>query len=117
MKLCFLENVFPIKRVKKRVIFGLSVVYYPLYKDSGSMCLEPRTCRNNYLQRQEAGKKKKEYVSTKPALQEIIKGLLSGNEGKGRESEGHWYEKLAVNKYLSIITLNINGLKCSNQKT
>ena len=29
----------------------------------------------------------KEYISTKPALQEMLKGLLEGKEGKERERE------------------------------
>ena len=32
-------------------------------------------------------------------------------EKREREREEHRYEKLAMNKYLSIITLNVNGLK------
>ena len=52
----------------------------------------------------------KEYPSTKPALQEMLKGLLSGKQGKEREREEHRYKKLAMNKYLSAMTLNINGL-------
>ena len=31
-------------------------------------------------------------------------------EKREREREEHRYEKLAMNKYLSIITLNVNGL-------
>ena len=40
--------------------------------------------------------------------------LRKGKERKGknreREREEHRYEKMAMNKYLSIITLNVNGL-------
>ena len=31
----------------------------------------------------------KEYTSTKPALQQMLKGLLEGKEGKEREREEH----------------------------
>ena len=34
---------------------------------------------------------------------------------KVREREEHRYEKMATNKYLSIITLNINGLNAPNK--
>ena len=40
----------------------------------------------------------------------MLNGLLQGKEGKEREREEHRYKKTAMNKYLSIITLIINGL-------
>ena len=51
----------------------------------------------------------KEYTSTKPALQEMLKGLLKERKEK-RKREEHRQEKMAMNNYLSIITLNVNGL-------
>ena len=50
----------------------------------------------------------KEYTSSKPALQEMLKGLL---KEKRQKREEHRYQKMAMNKYLSIITLNVNELK------
>ena len=38
------------------------------------------------------------------------KGALYQKEGKERKREKHRYKELAMNKYLSIITLNVNGL-------
>ena len=35
------------------------------------------------------------------------------NTKKNSEREEHRYEKMAMNKYLSIITLNVNGLNAS----
>ena len=49
----------------------------------------------------------KEYTSTKPALQEMLKGRFKERKEKREE---HRYEELAMNKYLSIISLNVNGL-------
>ena len=57
----------------------------------------------------------KEYTSTKPALQEMLKGLLKGKEGK-REGRGEYrYDKMAMYKYLTIITLNVNGLRLQSK--
>ena len=33
-----------------------------------------------------------------------------------REREEHRYEKMAVNKYLSIITFNVNGLNAPTKR-
>jgi len=54
-------------------------------------------------------------VTTKPALQEILKGTLSGKErpkvAKTRKEQSKkTSNKMALNSYLSIITLNVNGL-------
>ena len=38
----------------------------------------------------------------------MLKGLLQGKEGKEREE--HRYEKMTMKNYLSIKTLNVNGL-------
>ena len=43
----------------------------------------------------------------------MLKGLLQeqgGKKKKQQKREEHRYEKMAMNKYLYIITLNINGL-------
>ena len=44
----------------------------------------------------------------------MLKGLLKGKEE--REREEHRSKKMAMNKYLSIITLNVNGLKDPNKR-
>ena len=40
----------------------------------------------------------------------MLKGLLLEKVGKDCEREEHRYEKIEMNNYLSIITLNVNGL-------
>ena len=53
----------------------------------------------------------KEYTFTKPALQDMLKGYAIRRGRKiVREREKQWYKGLKINKYLSIITLNVNGL-------
>ena len=54
----------------------------------------------------------KEYTSAKPALQEMLKGLLKKRKEKTKREE-HRYEKMAMNNYLSIITLNVNRLNAA----
>ena len=57
--------------------------------------LQPRLLYQARLSIKMEGKKRsfpdkrslKEYISTKPALQEMLKGLLEGKEGKERERE------------------------------
>ena len=44
----------------------------------------------------------------------MLRGLLLGKEGKEREE--HRYKKMAMNKCLSIITLNVNGLNAPNKR-
>ena len=51
-------------------------------------------------------------MTTKPLLQEMLKGLLQ--EEERTEGENHKRkEKMAISKYLSIITLNVNRLSVS----
>ena len=58
----------------------------------------------------------KEYTSTKPALQEMLKGLLYGKEGKetdrGTQVGNNGNEKLPIDN-----NLKRKWIKCSNQKT
>ena len=57
------------------------------------------------------------FVVTKPVLQEMLMGLLEGGRGgqRGGERETLYLKnKMSVNMYLSIITLTVNGSKCSN---
>ena len=51
----------------------------------------------------------KEHTSLKPALQDMLKDLLIGKEERVRE-RGTQAQKMATNKYLSIIILNMKGL-------
>ena len=53
----------------------------------------------------------KEYTSTKPALQNMLKGLLEEDEEKEWERRIQLQKgKMLISKYLSVITWNINGL-------
>ena len=65
--------------------------------------------------------KLKEYVTTKPALQEILRGILyvkkepkSNKDQKERETSSRNRDftgnTMALNSYLSTVTLNVNGL-------
>ena len=69
-------------------------------------------------------KRLKEYNATKQELQDMLKELLEGEEEERRRSrrrrrkggrEKHWYICKKMNKYLSIITLNVK-IECYNQK-
>ena len=53
-------------------------------------------------------KRLKEYISTESAFQEMLKELLYDEE-RGSENTGT-KRKMAISKYLPIITLNVNGL-------
>ena len=59
-------------------------------------------------------KKLKEFVNTKPALQELLQGLLWRGAGGGEERNLVIKNNMEINMNQTIITLNING---SNQKT
>ena len=48
-------------------------------------------------------KKLKDFITTKPALQDMLKGLLS-------EEDQSMNNKIVINTYLSEITLNVNRL-------
>ena len=55
----------------------------------------------------------KVYTSTKPALQEMLKGLLLEVEEKRKKTAEVQRGIMTMSKYLSIRTLNINGLNAS----
>ena len=54
----------------------------------------------------------KEHISTKSVLQDMLKGMLSEDEEKERGTQEQ-RGKMAMNKCLSIITLNVNGLNAA----
>nr|KAF6360016.1 hypothetical protein mMyoMyo1_010974 [Myotis myotis] len=54
-------------------------------------------------------KRLKEFITTKPAMQEILKGLLYKEKNRKRRRNTGVKNKNG-DKYLSIITLNVNGL-------
>ena len=54
--------------------------------------------------------KLREFSTTKPALQQILKDLLfTGNTERMYKLKPKTIKKMATGSYLSIITLNING--------
>ena len=50
------------------------------------------------------------------ALHNMRKGLLQEEEEKELETEEHKYKGGKMNMYLSIITLNLNGLNAPNKR-
>jgi hypothetical protein len=50
-------------------------------------------------------KKLREFITTKPAMQEMVKGAIERRNRNARINT-----KMMTNKYLSIITLNVNAL-------
>ena len=62
-------------------------------------------------------KKTKEFVNTKPELQQQLKGLLYEEEEKekGEPPKTQSNNKMAPHTKLSIITLNVNGLNAPAQ--
>ena len=58
--------------------------------------------------------KLREFSTTKPALQQMLKDLLStGNTERLYECKPQTTKQMATGPYLSIITLNVNGLNAS----
>ena len=62
-------------------------------------------------------KKLKEFVNTKPVLQQMLEGLLEEEEEKEKEKRGKQSNnKITPHMYLSIITLNVNGLNAPTKR-
>ena len=62
--------------------------------------------------------KLKEFVTTKPALQEILRGILQGPQ-RTRDITTSMKPTditMTLNPYLSIITLNVNGLNAPTKR-
>ena len=61
--------------------------------------------------------KMREFSTTKPALQQILKDLLyTGNREKVYKLEPKTIKQMTMGSYLSIITLNINGLNAPTKR-
>ena len=57
--------------------------------------------------------KLREISTTKPALQQMLKGLYSQEiqeKEKDSQNQTQAIKKMTVGRYISIITLNVNGL-------
>ena len=64
-------------------------------------------------------KLKREFNTTKPALQQMLKGLYSQEiqkKKKGLQNQPQTIKKMAIGTYISIITLNVNGLNAPTSK-
>ena len=62
--------------------------------------------------------KLKEFNTTKPALQQILKELQAGNKTRKRPTENKpkTIKKMVIGSNTSIITLNVNGLNAPNKR-
>ena len=63
--------------------------------------------------------KLREFSTIKPALQKILKGLIqSGNtrEEQMYKNKSQTIKKMAIRTYISIITLNVNGLNAPTKR-
>ena len=60
-----------------------------------------------------------EFSTTKPALQQMLKGLIQSRntrEGKRSTKSTRTIKKMAIGTYTSIITLNVNGLNAPTKR-
>ena len=64
--------------------------------------------------------KLKEFSTTKPALQQTLKGLISIQEIQEKKKiykiKPQTIKKMAIGTYISIITLNVNGLNAPTKR-
>ena len=62
--------------------------------------------------------KLREFSTTKPALQRMLKELLqAGNTREGKDNnKPKTIKKMVIGTYVSIITLNVNGLNAPTQR-
>ena len=64
--------------------------------------------------------KLREFSTTKPALQQMLKNLSEWETQEKKrtyKNKPKTIKKMVMGTYISKITLNVNGLKCFNQKT
>ena len=62
-------------------------------------------------------KKLKEFVNTKLLMQQMLKGCLEKRKKrKKKKEENNLTIKMPLNTYLSIITLNVNGLNAPTKR-
>jgi len=60
-----------------------------------------------------------EFSTTKPALQQILNGLIysrNTKEEKNLQNQPQTIKKMAIGTYISIITLNVNGLNVPTRR-
>ena len=63
--------------------------------------------------------KLREFSTTKPALQQMLKGLIqlrNTREEKDLQNQPQTIKKMAIGTYTSIITLNVNGLNAPTKR-
>ena len=63
--------------------------------------------------------KLREFSTTKPALQQMLKGLISQEiqeKKKDLQNQPQTIKKMAIGTYISIITLNVNRLNAPTKR-
>ena len=63
--------------------------------------------------------KLREFSTTKPALQKMLKGIIQSTntkEEKDQQNQPQTINKMAIGTYISIITLNVNRLKAPTKR-
>ena len=63
--------------------------------------------------------KLREFSTTKPALQQMLKGLIqlrNTREEKDLQNQTLTIKKMAIGTYISIITLKVNGLNAPTKR-
>ena len=63
--------------------------------------------------------KLREFSTIKPALQQMLKGLKysrNTREEKDLQNQPQTIQKMAIGRYISIITLNVNGLNAPTKR-
>ena len=63
--------------------------------------------------------KSREFSTTKPDLQQTLKGFIQSRntrEEKDLQNQPQTIKKMAIGTYISIITLNVNGLNAPTKR-
>ena len=63
--------------------------------------------------------KLREFSTTKPTLQQMLKGLINQEiqeKKKDLQNQPQTIEKIAIGTYISIITLNVNGVNAPTER-
>ena len=61
-------------------------------------------------------KKLREFSTSKPALQQMLQGLIYKGKRNIYKVKPQTIKKMAIKTYISIITLNINGLNAATKR-
>ena len=58
----------------------------------------------------------REFSTSKPALQQMLKELLQAGKREGKENKPQTIKKTVIGLYISIITLNVSGLNTPTKR-